>query len=632
MKRLQSPWILAMLAAVFACAAGTVTADTAPTVSGAPSNWEPGNSPATILPCGLDDTLRPLAGSPACPLSAPAPCEPADLEETSQVSVALWERLAAVSSEARAGASIELELGRDAAPADLATARAVEALWNGGRCEGAIAMLRELEEAGACLGLGIGWANGAGPASSSRDADVRIGGDRTGARAVSVDFDEQSGNLFSVIGWGSAEGDAYWTMNVSTDHGASWTETYAWYSTTGIIDVDAAVVYDWVYVGYVAGGSEDEVRMRRCHANTGGVDGLYSYHVVLDAGSNTFTEVVMAANADDFDNRIYCLAIESNRDLRMAWDIASDGTTFVEVTPPVSPHASRGLDATFDNNLVCDEFLYASYLGTDGNIHVQKLESGDMWTDDIIATGAYASTNASISAFGEVIICAYNIEMTDGYGIQYRISYDCGVTWTGGNLAEPDDIIHLYLRPSVDARNGLGTAVAFEAQTGAPDEALYRFRYGFAPGSWSAPVVFNDQNVSAGVAMVLGPLSHGADHMDHGAVYITDTLVPYFDMPNPASSSAPAFAAPASTLQLLPVSPNPADGGTTIRFVLPAAGHVRLELLDVLGRHVATLLDGPLDAGMHAIPVAAERLGSGICFYRLVSGDQEAGSRIAVIR
>jgi hypothetical protein len=63
-----------------------------------------------------------------------------------------------------------------------------------------------------------------------------------------------------------------------------------------------------------------------------------------------------------------------------------------------------------------------------------------------------------------------------------------------------------------------------------------------------------------------------------------------------------------------------------------AAGHVRLELLDVLGRHVATLVDGSLDAGMHAVPVDTERFGNSICFYRLVSGGQEVEGKIAVIR
>ena len=69
-------------------------------------------------------------------------------------------------------------------------------------------------------------------------------------------------------------------------------------------------------------------------------------------------------------------------------------------------------------------------------------------------------------------------------------------------------------------------------------------------------------------------------------------------------------------------SPNPFNPTTTIRFDLPSAGKVHLEIFDVMGRRVATLLDKRLEAGQHGatwqgksdtgIPVS-----SGMYFYRL---------------
>lgn len=44
-------------------------------------------------------------------------------------------------------------------------------------------------------------------------------------------------------------------------------------------------------------------------------------------------------------------------------------------------------------------------------------------------------------------------------------------------------------------------------------------------------------------------------------------------------------------------SPNPFTSSTTVRFWLPEAGRVRLEVLDVTGRIVATLVDGAMPAG-----------------------------------
>jgi hypothetical protein len=47
-------------------------------------------------------------------------------------------------------------------------------------------------------------------------------------------------------------------------------------------------------------------------------------------------------------------------------------------------------------------------------------------------------------------------------------------------------------------------------------------------------------------------------------------------------------------------SPNPFQGTTSVRFGLARAAHVRLELFDLAGRRVRTLVDGELAAGRHA--------------------------------
>ena len=65
--------------------------------------------------------------------------------------------------------------------------------------------------------------------------------------------------------------------------------------------------------------------------------------------------------------------------------------------------------------------------------------------------------------------------------------------------------------------------------------------------------------------------------------------------------------------------PNPFNPITVIRYELPIASNVRLELVDVLGRSVATLVDATQDAGAYAVHLNASslNLSSGVYFYSL---------------
>lgn len=66
--------------------------------------------------------------------------------------------------------------------------------------------------------------------------------------------------------------------------------------------------------------------------------------------------------------------------------------------------------------------------------------------------------------------------------------------------------------------------------------------------------------------------------------------------------------------------PNPFNPATTIPFELAREAQVRLEIFDVGGRHVDTLVDHRLPAGVHSAawnPKARTRVSSGVYFYRL---------------
>jgi len=65
--------------------------------------------------------------------------------------------------------------------------------------------------------------------------------------------------------------------------------------------------------------------------------------------------------------------------------------------------------------------------------------------------------------------------------------------------------------------------------------------------------------------------------------------------------------------------PNPFNPVTVVRFSLPVGGYVKGVVYDILGREVATLLDGETAAGEHELRFDATGLNSGVYIFRLES-------------
>ena len=67
--------------------------------------------------------------------------------------------------------------------------------------------------------------------------------------------------------------------------------------------------------------------------------------------------------------------------------------------------------------------------------------------------------------------------------------------------------------------------------------------------------------------------------------------------------------------------PNPFNALTIIRYSLPSASDVTIEIFDILGRRVETLVQGEQPAGYHQVVWDAENQSSGMYFYRIQAGE-----------
>lgn len=78
--------------------------------------------------------------------------------------------------------------------------------------------------------------------------------------------------------------------------------------------------------------------------------------------------------------------------------------------------------------------------------------------------------------------------------------------------------------------------------------------------------------------------------------------------------------------------PNPFNPATTIRFTLARREQVVLKILDSLGREVATLIDGAVDGGEHAVVFAASKLASGTYYYHLKTETSDASKAMQLLK
>ena len=84
--------------------------------------------------------------------------------------------------------------------------------------------------------------------------------------------------------------------------------------------------------------------------------------------------------------------------------------------------------------------------------------------------------------------------------------------------------------------------------------------------------------------------------------------------------------------QLIGNYPNPFNSSTVISYDLPQPYAVTLDIYDILGRRVATLLDIKQQPGRHQVTWNADSFSSGVYFYKLTAGEYVQSRKMLLVK
>ena len=186
------------------------------------------------------------------------------------------------------------------------------------------------------------------------------------------------------------------------------------------------------------------------------------------------------------------------------------------------------------------------------------------------------------------------------------------------------------VQPVLDARTvRLLTLSLPGAPAGQPTRAMVFGNFGVVPAQISVfgPATWYDFFGDTATTL---PAGTQTITLQPGEFHVwTDTDVP---SPEPGIITPDEEGVADASGLALAAYPNPATRAATVRFTLDAGQDVRLEALDVLGRRVALLVEGPQSAGPHSIALDTSALPAGVYVLRLSAGAETRVARLTVAR
>jgi len=305
--------------------------------------------------------------------------------------------------------------------------------------------------------------------------------------------------------------------------------------------------------------------------------------------------------SDDFG---YCF-IDNTEDAGPDYNWIEISQTGTQIEPGMHYFMSDAIPLGFDFNYYGQDYS-TIYVNSHGELH---LGARDTWlsTNDCPLPDPSTPHAPLMAVFWDLLYIHYE----QGQGVYYQ------------QFDQPENHFVVQWQAKVD--NQHSDSLVFEAILYESGDFVYQYKY------------VNDLTGGQGQAATIGieydPISSGmsyncddgnpANRLQNGlairwSTEITGVTDGSLEMPE-------KFA-------LRQNYPNPFNAETSISYELPNLGHVRIEVYDILGRLVATLVDSDEAAGRHSVVWDASRQSSGVYLYKITAGDYSDIKKMTLLK
>ena len=405
---------------------------------------------------------------------------------------------------------------------------------------------------------------------------------------------------------------------IKTDESGNtiWTKTYGGPATDKAYSVQQTQDNGYIVAGHTCsfGAGECDVWLLKLNANGdtawtktyGGSDYDFSKSVMqLSDGGYVIAGHTGSSGAGSYD--FYLIRTDASG--AVIWENTYGGTQW---------DMAWSVDTTAEGGFIATGWTESFGAGGEDTYIIKTDAGGDtLWTRVLGGTGDEDGREVQLTSDGRYIIVGSTESFYPGSRYIYLIKMDSSgdTLWTKA-YGGPDGNRGYSVHQTTD--NGYVIAGytysytslwdAYIVRTGADGDTLWTRTFGWVDWDYAHSVrqTLDGGFIVAGWAEPYGP--------DYDYVWLL-RLGAETDIDNRRDNLIPERFAITQNY------PNPFNAQTAINYDLPSASDVKIDIYDILGCKVETLMQGEQQAGYHQVMWNASDYSSGVYFYRIEAGD-----------